>query len=412
MATSEGVTVRGGIEFLENGMVPRSLRENLAKFSPGGDVRKILVDGLVHNHLDSHVSRESTERRVRGWMRENKIQTLRKLDAIEVCFIFGLNIDRADGFVALVSGERLHWRNPDEIVYLFALKQGMDYREAKALNVKLQEVLSQAKEAENLSEDSFTPIIRQEIEKINTREELADYLKEAAPRMGRYHNTAYQLFMEMMEVLKHPEQYGAEVGIDFQKEDKVNVRSILRDYLYTGEVRPAKKKALDSKKNREAVPTGTSHKDGEAVPTGTSHKDGERDFTDLLSQEEKLVWTDIHRQVSKGWPDETILSKMKFRKVDVSRKVLILLFLATDPQDEDMEEEDDPDFILSEEDLFEDLYWRLNHMLARCGFLPLDPRSPFDWLILYCICAGDLLEVDERMRGIFQEMFGGKNQGN
>ena len=103
---------------------------------------------------------------------------------------------------------------------------------------------------------------------------------------------------------------------------------------------------------------------------------------------------------------------MKFRKVDVSRKVLILLFLATDPQDEDMEEEDDPDFILSEEDLFEDLYWRLNHMLARCGFLPLDPRSPFDWLILYCICAGDLLEVDERMRGIFQEMFGGKNQGN
>ena len=57
MATSEGVTVCGGIEFLENGMVPRSLRENLAKFSPGGDVRKILVDGLVHNHLDSHVSR-------------------------------------------------------------------------------------------------------------------------------------------------------------------------------------------------------------------------------------------------------------------------------------------------------------------------------------------------------------------
>lgn len=431
-AISEELTFREAVEFLEQGAKLRTLRENLEKFSPGGDLRKILVDGLLQNHPHSDVGRQSIKRRVRGWLNEDKILTLRKMDAIEVCFILGLGIEEADEFVALVSGERLHWRNPDEVVYLFALKQGMGYLEAEALNREMQVILSQAKDTKEPPESSFTPIIRREIEKISTQEELTDYLREAAPRMGRYHNTAYQLFMDMMETLKYPEQYGIKVNKDFLKnkdylkdkdflkdedflkKDKVNVRSILKDYLYTGTVRPARKKALEHKKKNKrskdgkAVSTDIPPRDSESVPAGIPLREGDAVFAEFLSQEEKLVWTDIQKQVSKGWPDETILSKMQSRKVDISRKVLILLFLATDPQEGD-EEEDDPDFMFSEEELFEDLYQRLNYMLARCGFLPLDPRAPFDWLILYCISVGDLFEVDERMRGIFQEMFSGEN---
>ena len=244
-AISEELTFREAVEFLEQGAKLRTLRENLEKFSPGGDLRQILVDGLLQNHPHSDVGRQSTKRWVRGWLNEDKILTLRKMDAIEVCFILGLGIEEADEFVALVSGERLHWRNPDEVVYLFALKQGMGYLEAEALNREMQAILSQAKDTKEPPESSFTPIIRREIEKISTQEELTDYLREAAPRMGRYHNTAYQLFMDMMETLKYPEQYGIKVNKDFLKnkdylkdkdflkdedflkKDKVNVRSIL-----------------------------------------------------------------------------------------------------------------------------------------------------------------------------------------
>lgn len=45
-------------------------------------------------------------------------QTIKKKDAIELCFILGLSVEEADEFVALVSEEGLHWRSPDEIVYI------------------------------------------------------------------------------------------------------------------------------------------------------------------------------------------------------------------------------------------------------------------------------------------------------
>ena len=93
---------------------------------------------------------------------------------------------------------------------------------------------------------------------------------------------------------------------------------------------------------------------------------------------------------------------MKKRTEDVTRKTLILLFLATDPglgwEDDDYE----PDT----EEMFQDLYSRLNDMLVLCGFSPLDPRSPFDWIILYSICVPDMAQTDIRLRTIFRKMFG------
>ena len=85
-------------------------------------------------------------------------------------------------------------------------------------------------------------------------------------------------------------------------------------------------------------------------------------------------------------------------------KVLILLFLATDSGLEAEEGEDEP----SREEVFADLYQRLNDMLLQCGFSALDPRSPFDWLILYCICAADIFDVEIRMKEVCKEMFGEK----
>ena len=58
------------------------------------------------------------------------------------------------------------------------------------------------------------------------------------------------------------------------------------------------------------------------------------------------------------------------------------------------------------DEVFQDLYQRLNDMLNLCGFSALDPRVPFDLLILYCICVPDMFDVDARMRAMFKTMFG------
>ncbi|MCI8900046.1 MAG: hypothetical protein HFH76_05350 [Lachnospiraceae bacterium] len=373
-AVSGSLTVSGAVDFLEKETKMRTLREKLEKFSHGQELRAVLVQGLLRNHPGTE--KDTVERRVRGWLNNPRNQTLRKNDAIELCFILGLSVEEADAFVALISEEGLHWRDPDEIVYIYALMQGMDYTEAKDLNDEMRETLSGVTESRTPAEDSFTPIIRAEVASIATREELVSYLTGAVSRLGRCHNNAYKLFMEMMDALEHPVLYETEERAGLFEREKLTIRDVLREYLF-----------------------------GENVLYAKGLVRGNRKKEDPSSEEEKLVFTVIQEEVSSSWPDESTISKMKSRKIDVTRKVLILLFLATDPGPMD-EDEEDMESALSEEERFGQLYQSLNDMLLQCGFKPIDPRSPFDWLILYCICTGDMFDVDSRMRDIFKEMFG------
>lgn len=371
-ATSGQLTIHEAIDFLENESRMRSLGDKLEKFSHGQDLRQTLVTGLMQHHPE--MNRDSVERRVRGWLAKDSRRSVKKEDAIEICFILKLSVEEADQLVSLISEEALHWRNPDEIVYIFALKQGMDYMEAQELNSKMAEQLADVKESKELAEDSFTPIIRTEISALNTKEELAEYLHHSAARLGRYHNNAYKLFMEMLEVLKQPPLDEELRRSGALQPERLSIRDILKEYLFEQNVNYAKEKAKSGPKSKEADP---------------------------------LVLSAIQESISANWPNEITLSKMKSRKADVTRKVLILLFLATDPGMDDDGFEDEE---ITEGEVFEDLYQRLNDMLMLCGFAALDPRAPFDWLVLYCICVQDMFDIDIRMKTIFKEMFGEREE--
>ena len=80
----------------------------------------------------------------------------------------------------------------------------------------------------------------------------------------------------------------------------------------------------------------------------------------------------------------------------LDKETIIRLFLGLQEQSEE----------LTREDVFLDTKDRIDFMLSLCGFAALDPRSSFDWLILYCMCAEDLLDMDDRMRNMFLQMFG------
>ena len=357
-ATMEDLTVEEAVNFLEREAKVRTLREKLEKYARGRDLKKLLVDGLMEHHPD--MNRDSVDRRVRGWLKPEAGHSIRKQDALEVAFILKLSVEEADDFVTLVSEEHLHWRNPEEVVYIFALQNNMTYPEAAELEKRLQGILSQAGETKKPEEESFTPIIRSKISRLSTEEELTDYLKHEAGRLGKCHNTAYQLFMDWMDVLENPKMDDLE-----EQREHLTVRDVLREYLYEEHVLRAKDRVRNTKKAK-------------------------------VSEQEKFIFTKIQEGIASSWPDETTISKMKSRKLDVNRKVLILLLLAIVEVPDDLEEND----------VFDELYRRVNDMLIDCGYSTLDPRVPFDWLVIYCMCAEDLLDLDDRMHRIFSEMFG------
>ena len=342
-ATVKMNSVEDAVAFLENTLITRNVKSILEKFSGGKDqktLQKNLVDGLLMDHPD--MKKDSVERRVRGWLDPNSLHTLKKEDAIETAFILHLGVEEADEFVALISEEKLHWR--------------------------------------------YTEFVKQDISKLHTAEELKQYLQENYERLGSFHNTAYDMFMEMIAKLESPEQmeYDLDLYNGFDEEnflEKYTIRDILDEYLYKDIVLTAKQKAVKAKKKAKTAEKEKS-----------------------LSKESQYTLTIIQKKVADSWPDEVSISRMKNRKADVTRKALILLFLATDGDyaaygyDEDLEEDE-------KEEIFEDILERLDDMLFFCGYSSLDPRNPFDWLILYCIYVDDLFDIDPKMEAILSKLF-------
>lgn len=263
-----------------------------------------------------------------------------------------LSAERASAFLTMAGDEGLHWRDPREITYGFALEHDMSYIEAVCLYERAAAVLPGGENDAN----SFTPLVRQEAQQCATEEELLEYLRRAASRLGSLHNSAYRQFMAMLELLEAPASPGASV------ERRYTVREIMEQYLDKKLPSLRESKALDEKK----------------------------------------------RTILADWPDEVILSRMKNRKMDITRKALILLFLATDGGDEpagDWDEDEDE----TAEEAFRSSYLRMNRMLTECGYGMLDPRNAFDWLTLYCMrVEDDLVSMDglnERLSRVLDALF-------
>lgn len=333
----------------------RSFADTLARFSPAGIDRRCLVETLCQN--DPSRKRDSMDRKVRGWL-GGKYQPTAREDLLELCFVLKLSVEDADAFLAMSSDEGLHWRNPRELTYAFALRKGMIYPEARVLFERVRPVSTC--NDHNIPDSSYTPLAYQESLAIETEDALSRYLRSVGERLGSFHDRAYQCFVEMMELLEQPDPTGGD------SEEKYSTRKIVETYLDRRLPQSWDKKQMD----------------------------------------EKL------RGILSGWPDEVMLSRMKNRKVDVTRKTLILLFLASDGseisddewQDEEDWDDDWPDEAHEADDAFRSSYLRMNQMLSACGYRMLDPRNPFDWVVIYCMRVSDDPRVMEGLTERLSDM--------
>lgn len=310
--------------------------------------------------------RDAVSRKVRTWT-GSKTVSISKQSVIQLGFALGLSLQQTDSLMKYACEEGFHWRDPEDIVYIFALKNGLSYAETCALHDDLAE---RGLFDNNYKADStvLTEFVRDKVRKISDSKELEDYLKAAKSDLGRMHNTAYSLFTDFLKVLEQPDMNDM-----LPDAKKLAINDVMSVYFYNNFIpRVRRGKKSDPK-------------------------------------EESKVLTALQQGIRHNWPEETMISKMVNREIDVTRKVLILLFLATDGGSSDYS-----DYYLEDEtddEIFRDMYARMNSMLSDCGFSGLDPRVPFDWMIIYCMAASDSFLIDERMRGFLAEIFPTDDQG-
>ena len=361
-ATSAYLTLPQAVEQLRRDAHARTVRDTLAKAAgipaeDKGALQAFLTDALMETTPGA--KRDSVSRKVRVWLNDEEMRTITKESAIQLCFALKLPLQEADALLMRLCEEGFHWRDQREIVYIYALMRGQDYTYATALYAAMEQrgVLDKRREG---APTSYTAAARERLQSIGSEAELEEYLQGSAQELGALHNTAYSLFMDFLELLGLP-------VLDDQLPDvrELSVRNIMDTYLH-----------------ERFIPRIRRAAKGDA---------------------EKAALTALQKDIRQSWPDETALSKMVHRETDVTRKVLILLFLATDGGTS--EYGDDLDFELTPEESFEDMYGRMNSMLADCGFAPLDSRVPFDWMVLYCMCADESIFIDGRVQRFLSELF-------
>jgi len=389
-ATSGRLSLREAITELRENASIRSARDILIRFSGVGAVSDEELGAHVLKAMteaDPDSNRDSVRRKISNWIKFNG--EIGKDSALKLAFALRLSCDKADELLKLTCSEGFHWRDPEDIVYAYSLLNGLSYTEARKLRERLNGMGLLTPDPSPLAGGNviLTHQIRERARALSGEDELIGFLKAERDNLGYLHNTAYSIFIKYLDILQNPtvDSYYYE-GLSSESEGggseewnalcnpaAYSIREILTEYLHA------------------------TH-----IPKDTRRKSA-RDALDAP------VLSAIQKSIRAHWPDETALSKMKSRAADVSRKALILLFIAADGFEDNeysyLEEE------RTDEEEFEDTYIRLNGMLTGCGFAPLDARSPFDWMMIFCLCSGARELVDSRIEQFLKEIFDGEADG-
>lgn len=344
------MTADEAFQYMSKSIRPRTFEEILTDFGRDRNVKTVLVNALCE--YSPEVSRESISKKVRGWL-SGKYEPSDRETLMQICFALGLSERRADDFLSCCTDSGFHYRDPRELAYSFALRIGMDYREA----VELYQSLSPLPPGK---EDTavYTETLYNEFYKINTKQEFISFYENNIDKLGTLHNTAYMYFRSFIGCLRDPDGQR-----EYLFEDRESISKRLSIEVITGEYL------------RMNVPMDAA---------GNTY---------------------LQRMIKKYWPCATSVKNMYSRREDVTRKVLILLYVITEGIAPDV----NYDFVFDDEltpnQLFEEHYDKLCVMLTDCGMSLPDPRNVFDWAVLHALRKDNYEEMNEELREVLNRVF-------
>lgn len=349
------------VDFLEHGAMYRSFSYLISELYAGEDVEKRLRQGFCDITGESD---EKIRKNVQNWMRGRSLPQKRET-LFQICFILGLDEERSNQLLGTFSENRIHYRNPSELAYAFALRTGKSYSEAVLLreetmriyeeeialhaeqvreieNVRLENAMCKDEKAKTKDEKRrqrekkereeilYTGRNKEIFDRINSAEDYFAFIHQNSIYLGMLHETAYAKFMELLKLLQNPD------------DKKYSMKRVVDDYF------------------RMNVP--------QTVRVGKM--------------------TALQKLIKKCWPSETTLDKMKNRDIDVNRKTMILLYLLTENFDVDVV--NDEEYFYCDEgytpnELFEIRYSQMELFLKRYGMNMLDYGNPFDLIVLYAM---------------------------
>lgn len=285
---------------------------------------------------------------------------------IKICFALEFNELQATQFMAFSLDGGFHLRNPREIAYLYCIRTHKTYQESMRFVNRLKPLVVKVESEPILNfgtistQDQYkhmiyTKVVGNAFAKVHDDDSFFRFYKENYSNFGHLHNTAYVRFMHFFNELIQPS-----VPVHTKPEESYSIEQAVDTYLRMN-------LPLDRRTGKYTV---------------------------------------VQKAIRSFWPNITTIKNFRRRREDVSRKVLLLLYVVTEGFDAEVTDEDLYLEELTPSELLEAHAWRINLMLHDCGMGMLDPRNPFDWLLLYSLKTNDDDKgMGERLQEVLNILF-------
>lgn len=336
-------------EYLRDGKIrTRGFAETLRQLCPEGSLQARITAALQEDEPGANP--ESVARRVRNWL-SGQNQPVNREDIFRIAFALGLGEGDASLLLGLCTGYGIHYRDGRDVVYAWFLRMGRSYAQARDFFATLPPVPRPDSPPETVS-SQLTHELQNLFLRAQTQEDLRDCYIASLDKLGALHMRAYFYFEKYLDQLVRPAP--AWGGL---REPDYSMEAIMRQYFSLH---------MPSGRNRQGY-----------------------------SVAQKLI--------KQNWPNATALKNIRQHKEDVTRKLLLLLYVVTENVVDGEYHEIDEEYVSAQERL-EDHWWTLNAILNDCGMPALDLRNSFDWLVVYAITAEDEA-MSERMERVIDELF-------
>jgi len=337
-------------EFLRSGQLRlRSFGSILREMCPGVDLQSRLSAAFLSDSPGGRA--DAVSRKIRNWLSGQNTPGSRE-DIFHIAFALSLSEPQANYLLGICTDYGIHYREGRDLVYAWFLRRGGSYRQARDFFEALPPVPRMTQVPENPNAH-LTHELQNEVLRIQTSEELRAYFVSHLNQFGILHMRAFSYFQRYLNQLIHPTS-----ALDGIAEPDYSMDAVMKEYFSM---------RMPSGKNRSG-------------------------------------YTVVQKLVKQNWPNATSLKNIRNYKEDVSRKLILLLYVITENVLGDGYSELDEDYICLEERV-EDHWWTLNAILSDCGMPRLDPRNPTDWLVLYAIAADDE-PMSQRLEEVIEHIFG------
>lgn len=349
--TQNNLTAKEAVEYLKHNMRIRTFPEIVREIYGEGLCEEILFQGLYQISLleeGEKVQQTSIRRKIKNWVNQQNMPTDRE-EVFRICFALGLDLEQSEKMLCRLTEQGIHYRNRREVIYAYCLKYHMGFENALLLQRQFGDKGAESGKKDEAKGTPVTHIMKSEFRKLQAKEDLFTFIMKYRTDMGDIHNTAYSYFCKMMDILS---------GEELEGEEKYSMENITEYYLRFN-------MPLDKKTSS---------------------------------------YSNVQKVIKKYWPGIRSIKAMKSRREDVTRKVLLLLYIATGGIWDEKYDEIDETYTDSSQ--FLEFHCKcMNRMLKECGMNRIDPRNIFDYLIIYCLRPEDDMFMGDRLASMITKIF-------